>query len=121
MLESKNATEGTTALEGVKVYVDGELVGTTDKSGEVKCLLKEGEHNVLLDNGTFNRNQMITLSDDSEYNMPMIAIDLNKDGVVNAKDYVMISTVGDENLRTLYDKIFMNFINLRQNNFSYSI
>ena len=54
-------------------------------------------------------------------NMPMIAIDLNKDGVVNAKDYAMISTVGDENLRTLYDKIFMNFINLRQNNFNYSI
>ena len=53
--------------------------------------------------------------------MPMIAIDLNKDGVVNAKDYAMISTVGDENLRTLYDKIFMNFINLRQNNFNYSI
>lgn len=121
VLENKNATEGTTALEGVKVYVDGELVGTTDKSGEVKCLLKEGEHNVLLDNGTFNRNQTITLSDDSEYNMPMMALDLNKDGIVNAKDYAMISTLGDENLRTLYDEIFINFINVRQNNFSYSL
>ena len=121
VLESKTATEGSTTLEGVKVYVNGDFVGTTDKNGEVRCLLTEGEYNVLLDNGTFNREQTVTVSDDVEYNMPMMVLDINKDGVVNAKDYAMISSVGDESLASLYNEIFMNFINVREKSFTYSL
>ena len=87
VLEAQGSTEGTTALSGVKVYVNDELVGTTNDSGEAECILKEGEYNLLLDNGTFNRREIINVTDDKTLNMPMVAVDLNKDGFVNAKDF----------------------------------
>ena len=119
VLENRTANEGSVAFEGVKAYVDGELVGVSDKNGEVKCLLVEGEHNVLLDNGTFNRSFSLSLNDDTELNAPMMALDINKDGVVNAKDYAMLSTLENKELSSYYSNIFMNFINVRENTFSY--
>ncbi len=119
VLESPDLTEGTTALENVKVYIDDELVATTDTNGEAEYWLVEGEHNVVFDNGTFNRIQTIAMTDDGELNIPLVALDLNKDGYVNAKDYVMINTVSDSQLSKLYNEIFMNFYNVSEDTFIY--
>lgn len=119
VLESTDSVEGTTPLAGVKVYVGDDLFGTTDESGEVHCILKEGECTVTFENGTFGRTLVADLSDDSKYNIPLVALDLNKDGVVNAKDYAMLSTVTDPQLSALYSQIFMNFYNLTEDSFSY--
>ncbi len=119
VLESPDLTEGTTALGNVKVYIDDELVATTDTNGEAEYWLVEGEHNVVFDNGTFNRVQTIAMTDDGELNIPLVALDLNKDGYVNAKDYVMINTVSDSQLSTLYNEIFMNFYNVSEDTFIY--
>ncbi len=119
VLESPDLTEGTTALGNVKVYIDDELVATTDTNGEAEYWLVEGEHNVVFDNGTFNRIQTIAMTDDGELNIPLVALDLNKDGYVNAKDYVMINTVSDSQLSTLYNEIFMNFYNVSEDTFIY--
>ncbi len=119
VLESPDLTEGTTALGNVKLYIDDELVATTDTNGEAEYWLVEGEHNVVFDNGTFNRAQTIAMTDDGELNIPLVALDLNKDGYVNAKDYVMINTVSDSQLSTLYNEIFMNFYNVSEDTFIY--
>ncbi len=119
VLESPDLTEGTTALGNVKVYIDDELVATTDTNGEAEYWLVEGEHNVVFDNGTFNRIQTIAMTDDGELNIPLVALDLNKDGYVNAKDYVMINAVSDSQLSTLYNEIFMNFYNVSEDTFIY--
>ncbi len=119
VLESPDLTEGTTALENVKVYIDDELVATTDTNGEAEYWLVEGEHNVVFDNGTFNRVQTIAMTDDGELNIPLVALDLNKDGYVNAKDYVMINAVSDSQLSKLYNEIFMNFYNVSEDTFIY--
>ncbi len=119
VLESPDLTEGTTALGNVKVYIDDELVATTDTNGEAEYWLVEGEHNVVFDNGTFNRIQTIAMTDDGELNIPLVALDLNKDGYVNAKDYVMINTVSDSQLSKLYNEIFMNFYNVSEDTFIY--
>ena len=121
VLENQNSDEGTVSFEGVKVYVNDAYVGTTDKNGEVKCLLEQGKYNVWLDNGTFNRAKVIDISDDSEFNMAMMAVDLNKDGYVNAKDYLMINSLSDSQYASLYNEIFMNFYNISENTFSYSV
>ncbi len=119
VLESPDLTEGTTALGNVKLYIDDELVATTDTNGEAEYWLVEGEHNVVFDNGTFNRAQTIAMTDDGELNIPLVALDLNKDGYVNAKDYVMINAVSDSQLSTLYNEIFMNFYNVSEDTFIY--
>lgn len=119
VLESMDTDSGNVSLEGVKVYADNEFVGTTDENVEVKCLLKEGEYDILLDNGTFNRTQKINVNDDIEFNTPMMALDLNKDGCVNAKDYMMINAVDNIQAALLYNQIFMNFYNINENTFNY--
>ena len=119
VLENPTLTEGTAALRDVKIYVDDKLIGTTDANGEVTYWLVEGEHNVLFDNGTFNRTQTVAMTDDGELNIPMVALDLNKDGVVNAKDYVMLRDVTDPQLSALYNEIFMNFYNVSEDTFTY--
>lgn len=119
VLESPDSTEGTTALGNVKVYIDDELVATTDTNGEAEYWLVEGEHNVVFDNGTFNRTQTIAMTDDGELNIPLVALDFNKDGYVNAKDYVMINAISDSQLSTLYNEIFMNFYNVSEDTFIY--
>ena len=119
VLENPTSTEGTAVLQDVKIYVDDKLIGTTDINGEVTYWLVEGEHNVLFDNGTFNRTQTVAMTDDGELNFPMVALDLNKDGVVNAKDYVMLRDVTDPQLSALYNEIFMNFYNESEDTFTY--
>lgn len=119
VLENPTSTEGTAVLQDVKIYVDDKLIGTTDTNGEVTYWLVEGEHNVLFDNGTFNRTQTVAMTDDGELNVPMVALDLNKDGVVNAKDYVMLRDVTDPQLSALYNEIFMNFYNESEDTFTY--
>lgn len=119
VLESKDSDTGSVALGGVKVYVDDKFVGTTDDDGKVSCLLKQGEHSVLLDNETFNRTMKVDVTEDVEFNVPMVALDLNKDGCINAKDYVMIREIADSQLATLYSEIFINFYNEFDSTFSY--
>lgn len=119
VLEDVNSTEGTLPLENVKVYVDDELIGSTDASGEVSYWLAEGEHNTFFDNGTFNRTQTVTVTEDGTLNVPMLSLDLNKDGYVNAKDYVMLSNIENSELSSLYNKIFMNFYNVSEDTFTY--
>ncbi len=119
VLESKDSDTGSVALGGVKVYVDDKFVGTTDDDGKVSCLLKQGEHSVLLDNETFNRTMTVDVTEDVEFNAPMVALDLNKDGCINAKDYVMIREIADSQLTTLYSEIFINFYNEFDSTFSY--
>ena len=120
VLENQNSDEGTVSLAGVKVYVNDDLVGTTDSDGTVECYLKAGEYNILLDNGSFNRKKTINVAEDAELNMPMMALDLNKDGCVNAMDYAMIRRVKDTQLSILYNEIYMNFHNVSEDIFAYS-
>lgn len=119
VLESMDTDSGNVSLEGVNVYADNEFLGTTDENGEVKCLLKEGEYDILLDNGTFNRTRKINVNDDIKLNMPMMALDLNKDGCVNAKDYMMIKAVDNTQAALLYNQIYMNFYNINESTFNY--
>ena len=52
--------------------------------------------------------------------MPMVALDLNKDGFVNAKDFSMIKKLDNADLSSLYSKIFKNFLNVSESSFAYS-
>lgn len=120
VLETLGGSEGTMALSGVDVYVDDVLVGTTNETGEVICELSAGEHTVYLDNGTFNRTVTITGGVGASVNVPMVALDTNKDGCVNARDYALMMTTEDSEHLALYKQIFMNFINIFETDFVYA-
>lgn len=118
VLESQTAVDGRAALSGVKVYVNGKLVGTTDENGQVDCILEQGDYTVLFDNGTFNRTQSVSVTDDKEVSVPMMALDLNKDGYVNAKDFALIKKL-DSDTSSLYKQIYKNFFNVSEESFNY--
>ena len=119
VLESAEVDKGTAPVCGVKVYVDDVFVGTTDNEGKLSCLIKQGEHNVFFDNQTFNRMLTVDMTEDVEINIPMVALDFNKDGCINAKDYATIREISDSQLASLYYEIFMNFYNEFDSTFSY--
>ncbi len=119
VLENKNSDEGTVSLKGVDVYVDGVLVGTTDETGMLKCSVEKGKHTVLFDNNTFNRTETINVTDDFEFSAAMMALDLNKDGYVNAKDFALIRSESDKQYSSLYNEIFRDFINVSEKTFVY--
>lgn len=119
VLESPDADGGTEALKSVNVYVDDTFVGTTDENGQLTCSIGQGEHTVLFDNGTFNRTQTVNVTGDFELSTAMMALDVNKDGYVNVKDYALMRKENSEQYSSLYSEIFINFINARESTFVY--
>ncbi len=120
VLEDLDAVDGTASLAGVTVYIDGEEAGVTDENGVLNCTLKQGEHTVEFNNKTFNRTAVISVDGECEYNMPMIALDADKDGYVNMRDYSLIYRNTDDPNCELYKEIFMRFINLSEATVSYA-
>lgn len=120
VLENVTDTIGKTPLSGVDVYVDGELVGTTDESGNVTCMLTADKtYTVLLDNGSFNRTITVTGGRNVSVSVPMVALDLVQDGYINGRDYVMIDRIQDSETKDLYERIFMHFLNENEKTFQY--
>lgn len=120
VLENISDTQGTAALGGVDVYIDGVLIGTTDENGNLSCNLESGTYNAEFVNGTFNRTAVITVEAQCAFNIPMVALDVNRDGYVNARDYALILSLEDAAYVELYKKIFMNFINISEQDFVYA-
>ncbi len=121
VLENVNDTTGKTPLAGVDVYVDGELVGTTDSTGNITCMLTADKtYTILLDNGSFNRTVTVTGGKDISLNVPMVALDLVKDGYINGRDYVMIDRLNDSEAKELFERIFMEFLNKNEKTFQYA-
>lgn len=120
VLESPDASVGQIALAGVSVYIDGALAGITDENGAVNCTLKKGTYTVLFDNGTFNRTAALTVDSECELNVPMVALDADKNGCVNMRDYSLIYMDSDNPNCELYKEIFMNFLNVSESDIVYA-
>lgn len=120
VLESLDASSADVALAGVDIYIDGSFAGTTDENGALSCTLKEGTHNIEFNNGTFNRTAVLNVEAQCELNMPMIAVDADKNGCVNLRDYSLIIMNTEAQNHELYTEIFMNFINVSESNVVYA-
>ncbi|MCH5321026.1 MAG: CotH kinase family protein [Eubacterium sp.] len=118
VLETPEATTGNIAFEGVNVYIDGDLKGTTDAQGEFTIELDNNKSYeiTLSKDGIVDRTITKKISGDGTLNIPVLVFDVNDDGYVNAKDYAMISK------DSKYDGIkqfFENFINFKTSEFTY--
>jgi hypothetical protein len=70
-------------------------------------------------NGTFANQQKITVSEGDSITIPLVAVDVVADGVINAKDYAVINKLDNEQ-KDYYKQIFKNFVPVKQDDFSYN-
>ena len=118
-LENVKDTTGTQSVDA-KITVDGKEYTTTD--GQLVVDLTEGKtyRAVLSVNGSFERTVEITPSEGLSLTTALVCVDMNGDGIINGIDYAMIrkNLTGDK--KESYSKIFSNFADCSQENFSYT-
>lgn len=113
-LEDMNGTVGTTPVEAEKIKVNGS--DYTTENGQIIVPMTEGEsYNITASvTGTF-ANEITTNYNAGDISIPVIAVDMNSDGVVNAKDYALIRKAKD----SYKQNIFQKFVNLKEIDFDY--
>lgn len=118
-LESKTAVSGTASVDAT-VTVDG--VDYTTENGTVTVPMFDGvTYTVSASvNGTFINKVNVTASADANVTVPVVAVDMNADGIVNAKDYAYIIKLRDNDKKNLYKTIFQNFVNVKDSTFIYA-
>lgn len=118
VLETPDATTGNIAFEGVDVYIDGVIKGTTNAKGEFTIELDNNKtHEITLSgDGIVDRTVTKQISGDGTLNIPVLVFDVNDDGYINAKDYAMISKNSKYNG---IKQFFENFINVNTSEFIY--
>lgn len=121
VLENREATSGTTPVAGIDVYVNGDFVGKTAEDGKISfTTTKNVLCTVYFDNGTFCRTIKFTPTDDVEKNVPLMVLDVTKDGCVNISDLSDIDRKMDEPNRTFYMDIFRYFMCILEKEFEYA-
>lgn len=118
-LENKNAVSGTVPVD-TTVTVDG--VEYTTENGSVTVPMFDGvTYTVFASvNGTFVNTVSVTAAADASVTVPVVAVDMNGDGVVNAKDYAYIIKLSDDEKKAQYKSIFQNFVNVKDSSFIYA-
>jgi hypothetical protein len=117
-LESPSATTGTIGVAGVEVYVNGSLRTTSNANGVATVNLpKNTEAQIELRGAcAVPRTVTLTPTGDVTQNVPLLVLDRNADGYINAKDFAIIHK--DQSLSS-YESFFANFINVKTSEFSY--
>lgn len=121
VLESLDATMGTIPMAGVQVYVNGENAGTTSENGTLSITVNDGTIcEIKFDNGTFSRTIVTVVKDSAIISVPLVAIDLNKDGYINVRDFSTINKMGSGEQKTLYQRLYSTFMGVSDKTFEYA-
>ena len=118
MLENPDDVAGSYAVD-VPVTVNG--TSYTTENGSLELTVTEGEsYTIVVNSGSaFSRRVTYSASsDNAALTVPVVTVDLNNDGIVNAKDYAMIIKEKASEL-TIYKNAYQNFMNIRSSDFQY--
>ena len=119
LLSAPGETDMSTPVE-CTFKLDGEHVASY-QSGVVLSLTEGTKYTLCVSaTGTFPREVTITAEPDMVLNFGVVALDLNSDGIINAKDYSRILKMPSNSTAKAYEDAFANFINAKQNSFEYS-
>jgi hypothetical protein len=118
-LEDKDATSGSNPVDST-VKINGVEYNTNN--GSVTVEMTEGmSYNVSASvNSTFANSVKIKASANTSVTIPVVCVDMNSDGVVNAKDYAYIIKMKDSEKVVLYKSIFEKLVNIKDSTFSYA-
>jgi hypothetical protein len=86
--ENREGTSGTHGVEGINVYLDGEMVAQSDADGVFFATVPKGTTELTV-SGTTTVERTVTLSgenDISDANIPIIVCNYSVDDVINYKD-----------------------------------
>jgi hypothetical protein len=119
VLEDSSATTGSTPVDAT-ITVNG--TEYTTENGVATIPMNEGTTYTVSAsvNGSFVNKVKLTASADTSVTIPVVSIDMNGDGIINAKDYVYIIRLKDNDKKELYKSIFKKFVNVKENNFNYA-
>ncbi|MCR5208214.1 MAG: CotH kinase family protein [Eubacterium sp.] len=120
MLEDPDVDSGSYAVD-TAVTVNGEEYET--ENGTLTVTVSDGETVTIVANSGMTFERTLSFTADSvnaaSVTIPVVAIDFNSDGVINAKDYAIILKEKSDDLQ-LYKTVFQNFMNVKENNFVYA-
>lgn len=119
VLDNPESGSGTLPWANAAVTVDGSPAGTTDAQGNLTLSFEKGStHEITISGDEFpTRTYNVTLDENVNINAGLFVYDVNGDGVVNAKDYAMMTKDSKyDNAKSL----FKNFINYDASNFTYA-
>ncbi|MBR2100876.1 MAG: hypothetical protein IJ927_06145, partial [Eubacterium sp.] len=118
LLSAPDKTDLSTPV-ATTLTVNGETV-SQQQSSVVLCLTEGTTYTISVSaTGTFTREVTLTAQPDMVINLGVVALDLNADGVINAKDYSKIIRISADAQEKAYEAAFSNFINVKQNSFTY--
>lgn len=120
MLETPNAVTGSYAVD-TEITINGDSY--TTENGSVTVNVDEGESITIVANSGLSFERTISFTADSDnaaVNIPIVALDLNNDGIINAKDYAMIIKEKATE-RQIYSDVYQNFMNIRSSEFQYAV
>ncbi|MBQ9516800.1 MAG: CotH kinase family protein [Eubacterium sp.] len=118
MLEHAGDTSGTYPVDAT-VTVDGREY--TASSGTVELSLRSGSTHIaeVSANGTFVNRVAFTVSEDGSVTVPVVAVDINGDGIVNGRDYAAITQFTNSEKKAKYKSAFAAFVGTESDNFTY--
>lgn len=119
VLEHMTDTEGSVAWAGVNVKLDGENVGVTDNKGAISFYFDPDTTHTfeLSGNNIKPRSYTVTVDSNKYINAPLLIFEMNDDGIINAKDYAILSK---DSRYSGVKGIFSNFINADTSSFAYA-
>lgn len=118
-LENVTDVTGSTPVDA-SIIVDGTLYQTTN--GSVVIPMTSGVTTTVYASvyGTFVNTVSVTAAEGAAVTIPVVALDVVTDGVINGKDYVWMYKKGNAQQKELAGRCFQNLINIKDENFIYT-
>lgn len=118
-LQDRIGTTGTIPVDST-IVVDGIKYTTTN--GSVTIPMTSGVNYKVSASvyGTFVNTVSVTARPDAQVTIPLVALDAVTDGVINGKDFAYIKRQGTETEKEVCQNSFQNFLNIKDENYSYT-
>ena len=118
LLSAPGKTDLTSPV-AASISIEGEQI--THEQNSVVLSLTEGTTYTIsvTATGTFTREVSFVAAENQVLNLGVVALDLNADGIINAKDFTRILRITADHQEKAFEEAFENFINVREESFEY--
>ena len=118
LLESRDKVNENCPVEA-SISLGDEILSENKNSADLTFTEGEKYTVVITANGTFPREISFTAEKDQIFNVGIVGVDLDGNGVINAKDFARIMRITADAQNKAYEEAFRNFINEKSESFTY--
>ena len=118
LLENAGDNSGSYPVDAT-VTVDG--TSYTASGGTASIRLQSGSTHIaeVSVNGTFVNRVPFTVSENGSVTIPVVAVDMNGDGIINGRDYAQIKRISDSTKKAKFKSSFASLVGTQSDNFTY--